>query len=136
MTYALDANTISYILRNEGGVKERWRQEEVSGNKSIIPLIAYYEVKRGLLAKGATTKLRYFDELCDVLGTNVMTISEINTASKIYSNLMNQGLLIDDADILIAAQCIENGYTLVTGNTRHFERIDGLKLVDWYEAVK
>ena len=80
--------------------------------------------------------MRYFDELCDVLGTNVMTISEINTASKIYSNLMNQGLLIDDADILIAAQCIENGYTLVTGNTRHFERIDGLKLVDWYEAVK
>jgi predicted nucleic acid-binding protein len=36
-----------------------------------------------------------------------------------------------DGDYLIAAFCIVKDYTLVTGNTRHFERIDGLKYVNW-----
>jgi len=36
-----------------------------------------------------------------------------------------------DADIFIAAHCIVNDYTLVTDNTGDFERIDGLKFVNW-----
>ena len=37
----------------------------------------------------------------------------------------------DDGDIFIAAQCIVNDYTLVTDNTGDFERINGLKTVNW-----
>jgi len=36
-----------------------------------------------------------------------------------------------DTDLLIAAYCLINDCTLVTNNTRHFENIDGLKLVNW-----
>lgn len=36
-----------------------------------------------------------------------------------------------DSDILIAAYCIVNDYTLVTDNTSDFERIEGLKFVNW-----
>jgi tRNA(fMet)-specific endonuclease VapC len=39
--------------------------------------------------------------------------------------------VIGDADILIAAYCLVNDYTLVTNNTNDFNRIDGLKLVNW-----
>ena len=134
MIYALDANTISYILRNEGGVKQRWRQEESSGNRSVVPLIAYYEVRRGLLANEATTKMRSFDELCAVLGINNLTSTDIDKASEIYAILKRQGKMIDDSDILIAAQCIVSGHTLVTHNTRHFERVDGLQFVNWTVA--
>ena len=134
MIYALDTNTISYILRGEGVVKQRWRQEESVGNCSIIPLMTYYEVRRGLLANKATTKMRSFEELCAVLGISDLTISDIKKASVIYSDLKRLGKLIGDSDILIAAQCIENGYTLVTNNTRHFERVKGLQCVNWYEA--
>ena len=132
MTYALDTNTISYILRGEGGVKQRWRQEESSGNRTVIPLMAYYEVQRGLLANDANAKMKSFEELCAVLGISELTISDMKNASAIYAILKRQGNLIDDSDILIAAQCIENGYTLVTNNERHFERVDGLQLVNWF----
>ena len=57
----------------------------------------------------------------------------MNMASIIYADHKNAGTLIDDTDILIAAQCITHGHTLVTRNTRHFERIKGLQLVDWGE---
>jgi len=36
--YALDTNIISLILRGDKGVKQRWRQEESEGNRSVIPL--------------------------------------------------------------------------------------------------
>jgi len=39
--------------------------------------------------------------------------------------------LIEDADLLIAAQSLNRGYTLVTNNLKHFEGIDGLKLINW-----
>lgn len=41
--------------------------------------------------------------------------------------------LIKDADILIASYCIVNDYTLVTRNAKDFERVDGLKFVNWYD---
>ena len=131
MIYALDSNTISYILRGDIALTQKWRNERAQGNRSVIPLIVYYEVQRGLLSVGATTKMNAFITLCDVFGVNDLTATEINTASKIYATLKQQGKLIDDADILIASQCIVNDYTLVTNNTRHFERIEGLQFVDW-----
>ena len=52
-------------------------------------------------------------------------------AANLYSDLRHKGFTVGDADILIAAFCLENGYTLVTNNTKDFVHIDELMLVDW-----
>ncbi|MCL2018735.1 MAG: type II toxin-antitoxin system VapC family toxin [Oscillospiraceae bacterium] len=133
MIYALDTNIISYILRGDKNLKERLRQEEKKGNRSVIPLMVYYEVKRGLLASGATIKMQSFEDLCAVWGIHDLTKADMNTAAAIYADRKRKGTPIYDSDLLIAAQCSANGYTLVTHNTKHFEGIDGLTIVDWYE---
>ena len=38
---------------------------------------------------------------------------------------------VDDADVIIAATAMRHGALLVTGNTRHFSRFDGLEIEDW-----
>ena len=131
MRYALDTNTISYILQNIKGVAQRWQLEEAQGNIVSIPLIAYHEVKRGLIKAGATSKLSALEKLCNTIEIDDITAQDADTAIRIYAKLRGQGNLIDDADILIAAQSINRGYTLVTSNTKHFDRIDGLNFVDW-----
>ena len=131
MIYALDSNIISYILRDSKDVKQRWRQEENAGNRSVIPLVVYYEVQRGLLANGAINKLRLFENLCAVFGVYDLTKADMDTAARIYADRKRRGMPIDDTDLLIAAQCVTNGYTLVTNNIRHFEDIDGLNIVNW-----
>jgi tRNA(fMet)-specific endonuclease VapC len=45
--------------------------------------------------------------------------------------LEKQGMIIDDADLFIAACALTTGATLVTNNTRHFKRIEGLQLQNW-----
>ena len=47
--------------------------------------------------------------------------------------LQQDGRVIADADILIAATTLRYGAVLVTNNTRHFKRISGLNLVDWQQ---
>ncbi|CAN5873895.1 hypothetical protein BH24DEI2_BH24DEI2_16700 [soil metagenome] len=41
------------------------------------------------------------------------------------------GTLLEDADILIAGIAVANAAVLVTHNTRHLERIEGLRLENW-----
>ncbi|MCL2600230.1 MAG: type II toxin-antitoxin system VapC family toxin [Treponema sp.] len=131
MICALDTNIVSYILRGEKGVRERWIHEENLGRRTILPLITYYEVKRGLLAAMATTKLALFEEICGMLEVDPLTAYDMDIAANIYAKHKRLGRPIDAADLLIAAQCISNDYTLVTHNTRHFEGIDGLRIEDW-----
>lgn len=53
-------------------------------------------------------------------------------ASRIRRKLRQQGKLIGDFDILIAATSMEAGYCLVTDNNRHFRRIEGLVLEGYH----
>ena len=39
--------------------------------------------------------------------------------------------MIQDRDLLIASTALAHGYALVTNNTKHFQRIDELVLLDW-----
>ena len=131
MIYALDTNIISYLLHGDIDVIQRWREEKTKGNKSVIPIIAYYEAKRGLVAANATTKLKAFEDVCAVLDVTALNLVDVNMASSIYSERKKKGKLPGDADILIAAQAITRGYTLVTNNVKHFEGIEGLTIVNW-----
>ena len=133
MIYALDTNILSYLLRGDNTVTQRWRYERTQGNKSVIPIIAYYEAKRGLVAANATTKLKAFDRICAALSVDNLSLDDVNVASRIYSERKKQGKPIEDADLLIAAQAVAHGYILVTNNEKHFEGINGLRIVNWSE---
>ncbi len=47
------------------------------------------------------------------------------------AQLRPQGNRIEAEDAMIAATAMALGMTLVSGNTRHFTRVKGLKVVDW-----
>ncbi|MDR1542645.1 MAG: hypothetical protein LBU32_32655 [Clostridiales bacterium] len=53
----------------------------------------------------------------------------LGLGGRLYVILKKASKPIDDADNVIAACCIVNGYTLVTNNNP----VDGLKLVNWVE---
>ena len=131
MTYALDSNIISHLLKDNDSVYTQFINVLSQGHNCIIPLIVYYEVRRGLKANDANKKMLSFEKLCLTLGVDDLTQDDINTAASLYAERKHRGLPIEDTDLLIAAQCLTRGYTLVTNNTRHFADIHGLPLTDW-----
>ena len=47
---------------------------------------------------------------------------------QLKATLLNQGNLIEDFDIMIAATALQHDLTLLTNNSRDFARIDSLRL--------
>ena len=131
--YALDTNSISFLLKENTAVSTRLKAESDGGSRITIPLMVYYEIKRGLLAINSSRKMQYFERFCDALGVGDMSFAVLDRAAYIYDGLRRIGRLTDDADIVIAAYCIVNDCILVTNNTRHFDCIEGLVTEDWSE---
>jgi tRNA(fMet)-specific endonuclease VapC len=131
MTFVLDSNIISFLLKNYILVRQNFIKTKNEKNIILIAPFAYYEVRRGLLSINATKLLKDFSAMCDVVKVGVLEDAILDMAIDIHVELKAKGWNIDEIDIFIAAFCKLNNYTLVTNNTKHFEQISGLRITDW-----
>jgi predicted nucleic acid-binding protein len=122
---------VSYYLKKQREVLLRIKQMLFQNEVVIVSPIAYYEIKRGLLAVNSKNRLRDFEEFCEKLGVGKLDNNLLDDATLIYVELRNQGRIVEDADIFAAAFCRKSGYILVTHNTKHFVAISGLRVEDW-----
>ena len=120
MTYALDTNTVSYAIQADVRVKDRIRAALAEKHSLVIPPVTYYEIRRGFKHKSAPEKEKSFTNMCRLYPVGEMSIAAWERATDIYALSRRSGNPTGDADILIAAFCIVNGYTLVTNNAKAF----------------
>lgn len=73
------------------------------------------------------------NRFADIFDELKPTRSMLRKFGEIKAQLQKTGELLPDADLLIAATALDAGVTLVTGNTKHFSRIPGLSLENWFE---
>jgi tRNA(fMet)-specific endonuclease VapC len=133
MIYALDSNIIIRYLRNDINVLKNF-DAAANGDTLIIPKMVDYEVRRGFRITRAPAKEAAYKILTGLSG--YCEIEDLDNrswarAESIYAELYQKSFTIGEIDILIAAFCLENGCTLVTNNTKDFERVEGLRLEDW-----
>lgn len=131
MKYLLDTNICIYTIRHKPPhVLERFQEHQVGeiGLSSITAGELWYGVEKSQHpAKNQEALLKFlfpleilpFDHLC------------AESYGKIRAHLESGGTPIGALDTLIAAQALSRGLTLVTHNTREFERVPGLKIEDW-----
>ena len=134
--YCLDSNVVSDILRGDLEVMRHFKAAEKNNDELFIPSIVYYEIVRGLKAAGKIRKLTAFQFLYDTAKPLYLDQDDLTTIKKaieIYLQL-HKGQMIEDNDIYIAAISMVNGCTLITSNTRHFGRVEGLNFVNWRAA--
>jgi len=131
MIYALDTNTLSFLFKEDEKVHRGADAATKNGDTMVLPPIVDYELQRGLLARRMVEKHRKYLDFRQTIPVGVFDENVWAQAAYVYASLRQQGKLIDEADILIAAFCLVNGYTLVTDNTRHFENVKGFEIVNW-----
>ncbi len=65
-------------------------------------------------------------------GVQILPIfHSLDLYAKEKARLQKAGNLVDDFDLLIGVTSITHKLTMVTNNTNHFKRINGIKLEDW-----
>jgi tRNA(fMet)-specific endonuclease VapC len=128
----LDTDTISEIMRGrDSNIVQKAREYLRTHGQFRISIITRYEILRGLKAKQASRQITLFEERCRKSILYPLIDDIIVKASDIYAYLYKQGLLISDADILIASTALVNNLTLITGNLEHFNRIPNLISQSW-----
>ena len=133
MVYALDTNIIIHFLRGEPKICGNFYDAVMRGDYLVIPKIVDYEIRRGFrifpaIKKEAAYDILTYEGFCAVID---MDENSWKRAVQVYADLYSKRLTIGEIDILIAAFCIESNLALITNNAKHFEGIDGLKIMDW-----
>ena len=122
---------ISYFLKDYPLVVQHASAYMLRYGRLNISIISYFEVLRGLLYRGKMIELERFQSLIRLHRVLLFDEEASAIASGIYVDLRRRGLLINDADLMIASIAMSNGLVWVTNNTAHYERISGLKLENW-----
>ena len=127
----LDTNIISYYFNANNKVKEKL-MEAVDDDKEICTtVINIYEILKGFRWKNNKRKEEQFKEFLEDVVIFGIDNDVINIASDLYAHLRKKGKTIGDADIFIAAIVIKNNGILVSNNTKHYEDIEQLNLINW-----
>ncbi|WP_347986425.1 type II toxin-antitoxin system VapC family toxin [Methylomonas sp. AM2-LC] len=130
MTYLLDTNAAIALLKENPQLLKHIRRVGITKLHICAPVEAelWYGVAKSTLQEQNRIRLCTLLEWIPCLpfaGPATQHFGEIR------AYLASQGTPIGPYDLQIAAIAIANGYTLVTNNTREFERVPGLKLENW-----
>jgi len=128
----LDTDTLSEVMKGKDlHVDQQAREYFKTHGQFRISVITHYEILRGLKAKQATRQIEIFEDRCNKSYVYPVTDEIVVLASDIYAYLHQHGLMIRDADILIAATALVHNLILITGNIDHFSRIPNLICKNW-----
>jgi len=130
MRYLLDTNMVSDLVRNpQGRVAQHIRN--IGEAQVCTSIIVAAELRYGAAKKQSP---RLTAQLQTVLGALEVLPFEVpadTTYGSLRARLEQAGKPIGGNDLLIAAQAIALGYTIVTDNDREFAQIDGLSRENW-----
>ena len=131
MRYMLDTNMCIYAQKQNAAVLTKIKENRENG--LFISSITLAELEYGVRASASPDKnfisLLKFLTIVEVLPFDSSASAEYGI---IRADLRKKGTPIGSMDMLIAAHARSEGMTVVTHNTREFERVENLSLEDWY----
>ncbi|MBN8493314.1 MAG: type II toxin-antitoxin system VapC family toxin [Burkholderiales bacterium] len=132
LLYLLDTNIASYYLRRSSASLEARVNEGLLQQTVALSVLTRAELRFGQAGMAADDRRR---KLIDHFLLQLPSLPWTARAADHYGTLKDtnrrHGTPVGELDTQIAAHALAEGLTLVTHNTRHFDRVPDLKLVDW-----
>ncbi len=132
--FLFDTNVLSEITKRTPSAAVLRRLVTCAPNLRFASEITRYELRYGA-ALHPNGKALWGRIESDVLPrcTWLPVVGEISLrTADLNAQLRSAGQPIDWADLFIAATALVHDLILVTRNVRHFDRIDGLQIEDWF----
>ena len=137
MRYMLDTNILIYLIKNKPPLVSERVNALGSSAELCMSFFTFAELLMG--AERSSRKsdaLRRLDALTRVVpvsyGVNRLICEHYAVQ---FSRLRAAGMPIGANDLWIASHALADDCTLVTNNTREFERVAGLRLENWAVSV-
>ena len=131
MKYMLDTNICVYVIKKRPEqVLNRFMQYDPG--ELCISAITLAELEYGIENSSMPERNRLALAMF-LSGIQILPFDDAATEEygKIRAALRRQGTPVGANDMLIAAHAKAKGLTIVTNNTREFDRIEGLTVANW-----
>ncbi len=130
MRYLLDTNMVSDLVRQPHGLVAQ-RIREAGESRVCTSIIVAAELRFGAEKKGSARLTAQVEAILAVLDVLPLEAPADTVYGVLRARLEGLGQPIGGNDLLIAAQTVALGYTLVTDNEREFTRIEELPVENW-----
>lgn len=129
--YLLDTCVISDFVKGEKGTLEKIKNS--SPQDIAVSCITVMEINYGLSINLQKAKKisPIIEELLNSITILQFCTKEAQITASIRAFLKENGTPIGAYDVLIAATALSAGLILVTANTKEFQRIPDLKIMNW-----
>jgi tRNA(fMet)-specific endonuclease VapC len=137
MKFLLDTNICIKIINAKSPAAAQMLGAALKRGEMVgLPALTYHELQFGVFRSQNPEKRRAQVELFMEQLEGVVSFNEEDghIAAQLRTALLARGNMIGPYDVLIAAQAIRLGATLVSANVREFERVPGLTWEDWTKA--
>jgi tRNA(fMet)-specific endonuclease VapC len=88
-------------------------------------------IYRAMTRQAGQRRRQYIEELMSLVPVHPITNRTAWFVGQIGGEEAAKGNVLPFNDLLIAATAIEQGYAVLTGNVRHFQKIPGLSVVQF-----
>jgi len=130
MRFLLDTNIVSDLVRNPGGRAARHIAQ--TGEALVCTsIIVAAELRYGAAKRNSQRLASQLGAVLDALDVLPFEAPADAVYGDLRASLERTGRLIGPNDLLIAAQAVALGLTLVTDNEREFLRVGGLSIENW-----
>ncbi len=101
-------------------------------NLSLSPITVaelVHGIYRAKTPDAAQRRREYIEEIVSLVPVHPATNKTAWLVGQILGEEAAKGNVLPFNDLMIAAAAIEQGYAVLTGNTRHFQKVPGLMVV-------
>lgn len=134
MRYLLDTNIVSELVRNpRSPVTDRIRT--VGEPQICTSIIVAAELRYGAKKRASPRLTAQLDAILDAIEILPFEAPADAVYGALRTRLERMGKPIGGNDLLIAAQAIALGLTIVTDNEREFGRIEELAIENWLRSA-
>ena len=130
MTFMLDTDTVSLILRDEGETATHFRA--TPRHETCLSSLTLGELRRGVALRQSRRLAVLVDTFVSAIRIAAFDAEAAGRFGTLAADLSRRGVPIGVFDTLIAAHALAVGAVVVAHNRRHFDRVGGLHVVDWH----
>lgn len=130
LRYLLDTNIVSDLVRNPRGLVAK-RLSYAGENTVCTSIIVAAELRFGAEKSGSERLRDRVELILSAMEVLPLEAPADRRYAEIRQFLEEQGQMIGPNDLLIAAHALAANLTVVTANTREFNRVPGLSVENW-----
>lgn len=128
--YLLDTDTLVYFLKGHEAVVRNFKAR--LNTPKAISVVTYGELVYGCRkSERAAENMARVRRLAELYPLVDVTRAVMDSFAEIKATLSAAGTTVDDFDLVIGCTALTLNYAVVTNNARHFEKIPGLRVVNW-----